>query len=76
MRPETYSADTAAVAAVVSQLAKLRRAGSESAEARPEDYGLASPSAKATIAWKDPATPTKRFARTLEFGVDIRGPTL
>ena len=27
----------------------------------------------ATILWKDPENPTKRFSRTLEFGVDIPG---
>lgn len=72
-RPESYPADAAAVGGVVSQLAKLRRSGSESAEARPEDYGLATPSAKATIGWKDAATPNRHFTRSIEFGVDIPG---
>jgi len=76
IRPEGYPADAATVAGVVTQFAKLRRAGSESAEARPEDYGLAAPAtptAKATIGWKNPETPGKHFSRTLEFGVDIPG---
>jgi hypothetical protein len=72
-RPDAYPADAAAASGVVSQLASLRRAGSDSAEARPEDYGFGAPTAKATIGWKDPVTPTKRFSRTLEFGVDIPG---
>ncbi len=73
VRPEGYPADSAAVAEVVTQLSRLRRAGSEAPDARPEDYGLTTPSAKATIGWKDPGAPGKHFARTVEFGVDIPG---
>lgn len=88
VRPEAYPADPATAEDVVSQLAKLRRSGGESAEARPEDYGLAPPekaatpgsrpvsapaNTRATISWKDPASAARRLSRTLEFGVDIPG---
>ena len=72
-RPESYPADAFAAGEVVSQLAKLHRAGSEAAEAGPEGYGFAPPSARATLAWKDPAHPGKTLSRTVEFGVDIPG---
>lgn len=90
VRPDAYPADAATADGVASQLAKLRRSGGESAEARPEDYGLSSeprrtpgaasktPAApgtgtRATIVWKDPANPSRRLSRTLEFGVEIPG---
>lgn len=73
VRPEAYPADAAAAQEVVSQLARLHRAGSESADGRAEDYGLTSPSAKATISWKEPDNPAKTLSRNLEFGVDIPG---
>ncbi|MEP6769649.1 MAG: DUF4340 domain-containing protein [Acidobacteriota bacterium] len=73
VHPESYPADATASADVAAQLARPRRAGSESADARPEDYGLAAPSTKATIVWKDPKNAGKSQSRTLEFGVDIPG---
>jgi hypothetical protein len=90
VRPDAYPADAATADDVASQLAKLRRSGGESAEARPEDYGLSSEAARtpgaaskppaasgastrATIVWKDPANPSRRLSRTLEFGVEIPG---
>src|SRR5215813_8721580 len=51
LKPDAYPADTGAAADIASQLARLRRAGAETAEARPEDYGFAAPSAKATMVW-------------------------
>jgi hypothetical protein len=72
-KPEPYPADAAAVEDLASQLAKLRRAGGDASEAKPEDYGLAMPSAKATLGWKDPENAARHFTRTLEFGVDIPG---
>ena len=88
-RPDSYPADSGTASDLASQLARLRRAGGESAEARPEDYGL-SPAEKgpstpapgtpppaaaprATIVWKDPDHPARHLSRTLEFGVDIPG---
>ncbi|MDQ6893415.1 MAG: DUF4340 domain-containing protein [Acidobacteriota bacterium] len=89
VRPDPYPADTGVASDLASQLARLRRAGGESAEARPEDYGLSTaekstgtpaPAAtrppiapRATIVWKDPAHPSRRLSRTVEFGVDIPG---
>ncbi|MEO8432009.1 MAG: DUF4340 domain-containing protein [Acidobacteriota bacterium] len=80
VRPEAYPADSGAAGDLAAQLAKLRRSG-ESAEARPEDYGFAAgdgksapPSAlKATLVSKDPANPSQRHTRTVEFGIEIPG---
>jgi hypothetical protein len=73
-KPEPYPADSTAAEDLASQLAKLRRAGGEApAEARAEDYGLTTPTAKATLGWKDPENAARHFTRTLEFGVDIPG---
>jgi uncharacterized protein DUF4340 len=47
VRPDSYPADSGTASDLASQLARLRRAGGESAEARPEDYGL-SPAEKAS----------------------------
>lgn len=74
IRPEKYPADRFAVGSVVSELAELRRAGGEDAnDARPVDYGLDKPAAKATIVWGDPADPKSRKTRTIEFGAAIPG---
>ena len=73
VKPDSYPADNAAVSDLVSQLAHLRRAGGDSSEAKPDDYGLKSPSGKASITWKDDAKPGKKFSRTLEFGIEIPG---
>jgi hypothetical protein len=73
VKPDSYPADSAAVSDVVSQLARLRRSGGDASEAKPEDYGFKSPSAKATISWKDDAKPGKKLSRTLEFGIEIPG---
>src|SRR5262249_30644458 len=53
VKPDSYPADGFAASDVVSQLARLRRTGGDSAEAKPEDYGLKTPVVKATINWKD-----------------------
>src|SRR5262249_35436899 len=73
LQPDAYPADTGAAAGSASQLARLRRAGAESAEARPEDYGFAAPSAKATMVWAEEGSEKKRLSRTLEFGIEIPG---
>ncbi len=73
VKPDPYPADDGAVNDVLSQLARLRRAGTETPEARPEDYGFKSPSARATIVWKDAKDPKKKRTRTLELGIDIPG---
>ena len=72
-RPAPYPADSFAASDLARQLAQLKRVGGDSSEARPEDYGLTTPSAKATIVWKDPADPQKKSTRTIEFGIDIPG---
>ncbi len=74
VRPEKYPADPFAVRNVVSELAELKRSGGEDAnDARPGDYGLDTPSAKATIVWGDPADPKSRRTRTIEFGAAVAG---
>lgn len=73
VKPDSYPCDGFAASDVVSQLARLRRAGGDSTEARPEDYGLTTPAAKATIVWKDGEKPGKKLSRTLEFGIEIPG---
>lgn len=73
VKPESYPADGFAASDVVSQLARLRRMGGDSAEAKPEDYGLKSPAVKATITWKDEKNPGKKLSRTVEVGIDIPG---
>lgn len=73
IKPLRYPADSSAASDLAQNLAQLKRVGGDSSEARPEDYGLTKPSAKATLFWKDPEDPKKTDARTLEFGIDIPG---
>ena len=72
-RPIAYPADSFAASDLARQLAQLRRVGGDSSEARPEDYGLTKPTARATIVWKDAADAKKTSTRTIEFGIDIPG---
>ena len=72
-KPDSYPADGFAASDLVSQLARLKRAGGDASGARPEDYGLKTPSAKATIVWKDDPKSNKKLSRTLEFGIEIPG---
>ena len=73
VKPDSYPADGFAASDVVSQLARLRRTSADSADARPEDYGLKTPVVKATIVWKDPKNSGKKLSRTVEVGIDIPG---
>jgi Domain of unknown function (DUF4340) len=74
VRPEQYPADTFAASDLASQLADLKKpAGESSTAGKPEDYGLAKPSARATFSWKEPGKSGKKQSRTLEFGLDIPG---
>ncbi len=74
IKPEKYPADPFAVGSVLSGLAEFKRAGGEDAgDARPADYGLDKPAAKATIVWSDPADPKSRKTRTIEFGAPVPG---
>jgi uncharacterized protein DUF4340 len=73
VKPDAYPADGFAASDLVSQLARLKRTGGDASEARPEDYGLQSPTAKATVVWKDASKPGKRLSRTLEIGIEIPG---
>ncbi len=74
VRPETYPADTFTASDLASALADLKKpAGETRADGKPEDYGLAKPSAKATFVWSDPKKPGRKQSRTIEFGLDIPG---
>lgn len=73
VKPEAYPADASLVSDLVSQLARMKRTGGESAEARPEDYGLKTPSAAATVFLKNGGNSQKKLSRTIEFGLDIPG---
>jgi hypothetical protein len=72
-RPAPYPADSFAASDLARQLAQLKRVGGDSSEARPEDYGLTTPAAKATIVWKDASDSQKKSTRSIEFGIDIPG---
>ena len=71
--PEKYPADTFAVSGLASALAQLKRVGSEGADAKPADYALDRPVAKATFSWTDPDDPKTRKTKTVEFGAAVPG---
>ena len=73
VKPESYPADTFAVDGVAAEIADLKRAGADSEEAKPADYGLTPPTAKATIVWTDADDPKDKKTRTVEFGRDVPG---
>ena len=73
VKPAPYPADAFAVNAVTAELADLKRSGGDSSDAKPADYGLEKPEAKATIVWTDPEAPAEKKTRTLEFGRAIPG---
>lgn len=74
VRPEAYPADSFTAGDLASELADLKNPGGEPASAgKPEDYGLVTPPATATIVWTDPKNPAKRLSRTIAFGIDIPG---
>ena len=76
-RPDAYPADGSAASDLVRQLADLKKPPGESLEgARPEDYGLVKPGAKATFVWTEAAAPAKKLSRSLEFGLEIPGTDL
>jgi hypothetical protein len=73
VKPDSYPADTFAVDGVASEIADLKRAGGDAEEAKPADYGLTPPAAKATIVWTDSDDPKEKKTRTVEFGRDVPG---
>ncbi len=74
IRPEKYPADSFAVNGVASELGELKRAGgTDASEARPADYGLEKPVARATLVWADPGDTKSKKTRTIEFGIEIPG---
>jgi hypothetical protein len=76
-RPDAYPADTSAASDLARQLADLKKPAGESPEgARPEDYGLVKPGAKATVVWTEAGAPAKKLSRSLEFGLEIPGTDL
>jgi uncharacterized protein DUF4340 len=73
VKPAPYPADAFAISSVTSELADLKRSGGDPGEARPADYGLEKPEAKATIVWTEPDAPGEKKSRTVEFGLAIPG---
>lgn len=73
VKPDSYPADTFAVDGVATDIADLKRAGGDSEDAKPADYGLSPPAAKATILWSDADDPKEKKTRTVELGRDVPG---
>ena len=74
VKPEEYPADSFAASALASELADLKNpGGGPASDGKPEDYGLASPAASATIMWTEAKDSAKRLSRTIDFGIDIPG---
>ena len=73
LKPDAYPADSFAVNNTAGELADLKQASVDSAEARPQDYGLDHPVATAKFVWTEAAEPSAVKTRTIEFGVDIPG---
>jgi hypothetical protein len=73
VKPSPYPADAFAVNAVASELSDLKRAGGDSGDAKPADYGLEKPVATARLVWTDPEDPKASKTRTIEFGAGIPG---
>ena len=73
VKPAPYPADRFAVDGLASELADLKRAGSDSGEAKPEAFGLEKPVATATLVWTDADDAQTKETRTLEFGSAVPG---
>ena len=73
VKPAPYPADAFAVNGLASELADLKRAGSDSGEAKPEAFGLDKPVATATMAWTEADDAQTKKTRTLEFGSAVPG---
>lgn len=73
VKPQPFPADSMAASDLARDLSQLKRVGGDSSEARPEDYGLKAPEAKATLLWTAENDPKKRESRTLELGIEIPG---
>lgn len=73
VKPSPYPADAFAVNGLASELSDLKRAGSDSGEAKPEAFGLDKPVATATIVWTEADDPAAKQTRTLEFGGAVPG---
>jgi hypothetical protein len=73
VQPSPYAADTFAVNGLASELSDLKRAGSDSGEAKPEAFALDKPVATATLVWTDADDPEAEKTRTIEFGGAVPG---
>ena len=73
VKPAPYPADAFAVNGLVAELADLKRAGSDSGEAKLEAFGLDKPVATATLAWTEPDDAQAKKTRTVEFGTGVPG---
>lgn len=73
VKPSAYPAEAFAVNGLASELADLKRAGSDSEEAKPEAFGLDKPVATATLTWTAPDDAAAKQTRTIEFGGGVPG---
>jgi hypothetical protein len=73
VRPAPYPADAFAVNGLAAELADMKRAGSDSEEARPEAFGLEKPVATATLVWTEADDAEAKKTRTIEFGGAVPG---
>jgi hypothetical protein len=72
VKPAPYPADAFAVGGLASELADLKRAGSDTGEAKLEAFGLEKPVATATLVWTE-ADDAEKKTRTVEFGSAVPG---
>ncbi len=73
VKPAAYPADALAVNGVVTELAELKRAGGDTADAKLSDYGLEKPAARASLVWTEADSPKAAKTRTLDFGLEVPG---
>jgi hypothetical protein len=73
VKPEVYPADSGAVSDALAQLAKLKRSSAETAEPRPDVYGLQPPAARAVLSSRSDGNGKTRVTHAVDFGVEIPG---
>lgn len=73
VKPAPYPADAFAVNGLAAELSDLKRAGSDSGEAKLEAFGLEKPVATATLVWTEADDAQSKKTRTVEFGTGVPG---
>src|SRR5262249_2284568 len=72
LKPEKYPADAFAVGSLVTDLAAMRRVGGEEPpDAKPSDYGLDQPVARATIVWSAAGEAKSLKTLTVQLGTAV-----